>query len=157
MGSEVAFNAAKGAYRMYGALLKDIAQDLGMEEAFDLHARRGESFGAMIAEMIEYKLGGEEFNMQAVAPVLAGVAKEGGLFAEVEATPTSAKMETFKCPIYEGFRLAGWRHEEIGAMCSRHAAAEAAEIRKTYPQHSARIKFRLAPAKSCVEEFLWEH
>jgi len=157
MGSEVAFNASKGAYSMYGALLKDVAQDIGMEEALALHTRRGVDFGAMTAGMIKDELGDKDFNMQAVASVLSGIVEEVGLIAEVEATPTSAKMETFKCPIYEGLKMAGWSHEEVGTLCNRMVAAEATELKKTYPQLSLSSTFRSAPDKSCVEEFLWEH
>ena len=53
MGSEVAFNAAKSVYSMYGALLKDVAQEFGMEHAVGLHARRGVDFGAMVAQMVK--------------------------------------------------------------------------------------------------------
>jgi hypothetical protein len=157
MGSEAAFNAAKGAFSMYGALLKDVAQDIGMEKALALHARRGEDFGAMTAGMIRDALGDDEFNMQAVASVLSGAAKEMGLVAEIEATPNSATMKISQCPIYEGCKVAGWSHEEIGTMCKRLAAAEASEIKKTYPQLSACVTFRSASDESCVEEFVWEH
>ncbi len=157
MGSEVAFNAAKGAYGMYGALLKDIAQEVGMERALAIHARRGESYGAKTAGMIKDELGDEEFNMQALASVLSSMTEEGGMIAKVEATQTSATLEVFKCPIYEGLKMAGWSHEDIEKTCDCTAAAEASELQKSYPQLSASLKFRSAPDLSCVEEFLWEH
>jgi hypothetical protein len=157
MGSEVAFNAAKGAYGTYGALLKDIAQEVGMERALALHARRGEGYGAMVAGMIKDELGDEEFNMQALASVLSGITEEGGLIAKVEGTQTSATCEVFECPLYEGLKMAGWSHEDIEKTCNCFGAAERNELQKSYPQLSASLKFRSAPDQSCVEEFLWEH
>jgi hypothetical protein len=152
MGSELAFNAAKSVYSMYGALLKDVAQESGMEHAVGLHARRGVDFGAMLAQMVKDTVGDDEFNMQAVVSVLSGVYEKVGLVADIEATDTSAKTEVFKCPMYEGFMLAGWSHEEIGTMCNNMAAAEADEIKKTFPHLAVCATFRPAPDEACVEE-----
>ena len=156
MGNDAAYNAAKGAYSMYGAVLKDVAQEMGTDKAVDLHARQGPCFGAMMAEMIEDEVGDGAFSMQAVASALNNMAEGAGLIYEVESTETSATLDTYKCPIYDGLAMSGWNHDDIGRMCSCIADAEAAELKKTYPQITACLKFRSDPEASCVEEFLLE-
>jgi hypothetical protein len=44
-------------------------------------------------------------------------------------------------------------HETIGSMCRAVAATEYAALTKAVPQVSARLEFRSAPDKACVEHY----
>ena len=63
-------------------------------------------------------------------------------------------MKFYQCPLYEGFKTAGLEDKIIESMCSLMLVAEYAEIKKVYLELTGRVKFRTAPDKPCVEEFL---
>jgi hypothetical protein len=156
MATEDVFNAATGAFSMYGGLLKDVAEEIGMEGALRLHAKQGENFGVMLAGMLQDRLGNDELNIRTVRAVFSNVGEGMGMAGEVEETPTKVSFLHLKCPVYEGLKMAGWDHEDIGTACNCMADAELAELTKAYSQLTGCVKFRSRPDEPCVEEFSLE-
>lgn len=153
MTREDVYNGVAGSFSMYGGLLKDVAQEIGMENALALHAKQGTHFGAMIAAGIQERLGGEELNIEAVTEVMSAMADGFGLTPEVEVTPTSVTFAHTNCPIYDGLKTAGWEHDEIEAACNCMAGAEAEEMARVFPQLSADLIFCANADEPCVEKF----
>ena len=156
MGREDVFNAVKSVASIYGGFFKDVAEEIGMERALALHAKQGEGFGVMLAGMVRDQLGDKEFDMKTFSSVYSGAYEGFGFTYEMEESHTSILVKAYQCPLYEGFKMAGLDDKTIESMCSLMSAAEYAEIKKVYPELTGRVKFRTAPDKPCVEEFLLE-
>jgi hypothetical protein len=144
MASEVAFNAAKSVFTMYGAFFKTVAQEIGMERALALHAEYGEAWGAVLADTLK---------KQGIEKGLKEMSESMGFSSEIEVSPSKIVSKVYQCPCYEGFKAAGLDHETIKAMCHRMGEAENASLKKLVPNASATlIKFRSAPDDFCQEE-----
>jgi hypothetical protein len=156
MSREAIFAATKGTFALFGGFLKDVAREIGMEKALDLYANQGETFGAMFKAMIGEELGEKELDTPTMAAVLSKAAEGFGMTVEIEESPTSVRMESFQCPIYDGFKEAGLDQETIETACSRLVVVEQAELKKAYPQLSMCVKVRSAPDEPCIEEYIIE-
>ena len=156
MAREDVYNGVAGAFSMYGGLLKDVAQEIGMESALTLHAKQGVHFGAQVAGAIHAGLGGGELTIEAVTEVISGLTDGFGMDPEVEMTPSSVAFTHANCPIYDGLKMAGWEHDDIEAACNCMAGAEIEEITKAFPQLSGGLAFRASAEEPCVESFSLE-
>ncbi|MCK5651494.1 MAG: hypothetical protein KAJ42_08965 [Gemmatimonadetes bacterium] len=153
MAREDVYNGVVGSFSMYGGLLKDVADAIGMESALALHAKQGVHFGAQVAGAIQARLGGGELNIEAVTEVISGLTEGFGMNPEVEMTPTSVAFTHANCPIYDGLKMAGWEHDDIEAACNCMAGAEVEEITKAFPRLSGGLVFRATAEDPCVEGF----
>ncbi len=153
MAREDVYNGVASSFSMYGGLLKDVAQEIGMENALALHTKQGVHFGAQVAGAIQARLGGGELNIEAVTEVMSGLIEGFGMNPEVEMTPTSVTFTHANCPIYDGLKMAGWEHDDIEAACNCMAGAEMEEITKAFPQLSGGLVFRATAEEPCVEKF----
>lgn len=156
MAREDAFTAAKAMSTLVGGFFKDVASEIGLEKTLSLYAKQGEVLGAMIAAAVKERLGDKELDMKTLASVVSGFFHVCGATYELEDTPTSIKSSQFQCPLYEGLKNAGLDDRTIEAACSRTVVAQDAEMKKFFPQLSARLKFRSAPDQPCIEEFVLE-
>jgi len=154
MAKEDSFNAAMSACSMYGGLFKDVAQELGMEKALVLHTKQGEIFGSHFASTLKEQIGNKELDVKNFGSFMRGALDGFGLTYESEETPTSILFKNYRCPFYEGFKMAGIDHDTISSMCNRMAPAEYAEINKLFPKFQAQAKFRTSPNSYCTEEFM---
>jgi hypothetical protein len=154
MAKDGAFNATKAAFAMYGGLLRDVAQEIGIEKAIALHARRGEAFGAELAEMTKKALGKKKLNMKTFVSFETQAGEVFGMNGQIrEEKKNSCKVIWARCAIYEGLSSAGLDHQTIESLCSKMSGVEYAELTKAFPQFSGCVKFRSAPDQPCVEEF----
>jgi steroid delta-isomerase-like uncharacterized protein len=154
---EAVFNAAKAAYSAYGGLLKDVVQEMGMEKAVALHAKRCQAFYVAFAGMIRDRLGGNEFDLSTFSSALKDVNNTiFGCIFEIEESPGSLRCSYLQCPIYPGFSSAGLDHRAIELICTGGESSGLAELKKALPQVSGSLRFRPAPDQSCVQEFVLE-
>jgi len=153
MQKEDAFNATKVMSAMWGGFFKDVSNEIGNAKAVALYARQGETFGDMLAGMLRAQAADKGLSIDILASVLSAAPAVFGMTPEVEETATSLKLHTHRCPIYDGCKEAGWDHDAIGSVCRALAACEYAALTKAFPQVSARLEFRSAPDKACVEEY----
>jgi hypothetical protein len=138
---------------MYGGFFKDVAKEIGSEKALALHAKQGEPFGAMLAGMLQAQAADKGLTITTLSSVVSAAPAIFGMTPEVEETATLVKLHTHQCPMYDGWKEAGLDHETIGSMCRAVAATEYAALTKAVPQVSARLEFRSAPDKACVEHY----
>jgi len=156
MASQDAFNAAMSSFSMYGALLKDVAAEIGMDRALELHAKQGEKFGSMLSGMLKDRQGDADLEIGTLTAVFSEVGQGFGLSPEVEETPTKVSFTHHVCPIYDGLKMAGLTHEEIKGACEGMTGTEIAALKEAYPQVSGCVTFRPTPEEPCVEEFSLE-
>ena len=153
MQKEEAFGATKVMSMLYGGFFKDVAKEVGSEKAVALHAHQGEAFGHVLAGMLQAQAAEKGLTITTLSSVLSAAPAVFGMTPEVEDTAPSVTLHSHQCPMYDGFRDAGLDHETIGSMCRAMAAAEYAALTKAVPQVSARVEFRSAPDKACVEHY----
>ncbi len=153
MAKEQVFNAAMSSMRMYGWIFKAIADDVGLDKALEYHAKQGESFGMIYSETLKQQLGDKALTTEALNSVQQPMMESFGFDAEFDVSPTEISIKIPRCPIYEGFKMAGLDHETIGKMCSAMSSAEFTQIKKYYPKIEGSVKFRDPSEGYCLEKF----
>ena len=133
--SEKEFNVA---VRWAGSVAT-IFQRLGIEKTLENAKAQGEDTGAMFVEGLK-QMGG--FTPENMAKVIDQAYLPLGLInIENKVNPTSLVMTVGKCPVYEGFKMAGLDDETIGKICTTrenavHAAlAEAFDVTVNYTRN----------------------
>ena len=154
MSREDAYNGAVGSMSMYGGLFQSIVKELGMEKALGMHAKQGETFGDEFGKVLKTQLGGKKLDVKALNKAMMPMMSSFGFDMEVKENPKSLVLKISKCPMYDGFKMAGLNHETIEKMCSAMSKAEYASIKSHYPELEGRVKFRESPNGSCQEEFV---
>ncbi len=154
MSKDAAFNASKQMSSLYAGFFKDAAEVMGLEKAVETHAIQGKPFAAAVSSALKEKLGKKKLNYAAFESVYAGAREALGFKDEYRKGRSVLTVEALRCPIYEGYAAAGLDHKTIEMMCSRMAALEYDEIKKSFPEFSGCLKFRSAPDGRCVEEFV---
>jgi hypothetical protein len=142
------------AMSMYGALFNSVAKEVGIEKALKMHAAVGEPFGDQIGKALEEQLAGKKVNIRTLNKVLKPMMIGMGYDPEVKKGPKSLTIQVAKCPMYEGFKMAGLDHKTIEKMCSAMSQAEYDAISKHFPKLEGRVKFRGSSKETCVEEFI---
>ncbi len=153
MAKEDVFNATMSSMSMYGGLFKAIADDVGLDKAIEYHGKHGETFGMMIGETLKQQLGDKAPTTEALKSVLQPMMEGFGFDAEFDVSPTEVSIKVQRCPIYEGFKMAGLDHETIGKMCSAWYTAEYAQLKKYYPKIEGCVKYRDSSEGYCLDKF----
>lgn len=154
MSKKGIYNATKNSFIMYAGFFKDVTQELGLEKALTLHARQAKLAGVAYAAMLHEELGRKRLNLSAVEWLHRKVTEGMGIAGEYKKDRSSLKVETLRCPVYEGCAGAGLDHKTIEMLCSELAAREYEEIKNVYPEFSGCLKFRSTPGEPCTEEFV---
>jgi len=147
------FNASVNSISMYGTFFNIVAKEVGMEKALKLHAAVGETWGDATGKALKEQLGDKKVNIRTLNRVLKPMMNSFGFEIELEKSPKSLVLCVSKCPMYEGFKMAGIDHKTIEKMCSVMAKAEYDTINKYYPKLEGKVKFRESAGKPCVEEW----
>ena len=153
MAKEQVFNASMSSMSMYGGLFKATADDVGLDKALEYHAKQGEPFGMMIGETLKQQLGDKAPTTEALKSVLQPEVEGWGFDAEFDVSPTAVSIKVQRCPIYEGFKMAGLDHETIGKMCGAWYSAEYAQLKKYYPIIEGSLKYRDSSEGYCLDKF----
>jgi hypothetical protein len=138
---------------MYGALFNSLAKEVGMEKALKMHAAVGIPFGDQLGKTLKEQLAGKKVNIKALNKILQPMMSGMGFDAEVK-EGKSLTLRVAKCPMYEGFKMAGLDHKTIEKMCSAMSKAEYDAINNHFPELEGKVKFRESPSGSCIEEFI---
>jgi hypothetical protein len=154
MSNKSAFKAASASFSFYGALFKDLSQEIGLEKALALHSNRGKDFGAQLAGLLKEELGRRKVNLAALESVSAKSVAQSGITPDFEKKGSTLRSKIGQCPIYEGLKSAGLDQNTIEAMCTKMAAVEYEELKTAFPMLSGCLKFRSTPEEPCVEEFV---
>jgi translation initiation factor 2 alpha subunit (eIF-2alpha) len=154
MAKDDKFHAWVDSMSMYGSLFNLIAKEVGMEKALKMHAAIGAPFGDQIGNTLKEQLAGKKVNIRALNKIIKPMMSGMGYESEVKKSPKSLTIRVTKCPMYEGFKMAGLDHKTIEKMCSAMSQAEYDAINKHIPKLEGRVKFRESPNDVCVEEFI---
>jgi len=153
MAKEDVFNATMSSNIARARLFKSIADDVGLDKALEYHAKDGESFGVMIGETLKQQLGDKALTTEVLNSVLQPIVEGFGFVAEFDVSPTEVSIKVTRCPIYEGWKMAGLDHETIGKTCSAWYSAEYAQLKKYYPKIEGSLKYRDSSEGYCLDKF----
>ncbi len=135
MGSEEVFTTAMNWAKMYGDFLKEVVAEMGLPRTIALHRKHGENSGAMFVSELKKMVG---FDLEALGMMIEQAYKPLGMINfEIEATPNSLVAKNGKCPIYEGFKMAGLDDETIEKLCTSREGALQAAITEVFPEVKA--------------------
>jgi len=124
--SEQVFNAAV----MWASEMGKIFKILGTEKALEVSKAQGERMGAGFVEGLK-QMGG--FTPENMAKLIDQAYLPMGLVnIENKVTPTTLVMTNGKCPIYEGFKMAGHDDDAIGKQCKTREAAVHAKLAEAF-------------------------
>jgi len=154
---ESSFDAAASVASMYGAFFRAVAQEIGMKRALELHAKLGEPFGVQIGEELKQKFGNNRPDTESIKGIFQPMFARFGAYTRItydyKVTPRTLSIVIAKCPLYEGFRVAGLDHETIGKMCNAMMDAEQNKAKNLYPKIQGSAHFKDSPQGSCVENW----
>ena len=140
------FNVAVSWARNVG----NIFQILGTEKTLEVAKTQGERNGAAFVEGLK-QMGG--FTPENMAKLIDQAYLPMGLVnIENKVTPTSLVMTNGKCPVYEGFQMAGLDDAFIGKQCEMREAAIHAKISEAFPEVTVNFT-RNKPDGPCVTVF----
>ena len=135
MSSKEVFTAAVGWMKMYGDFLREVVAEIGLPRTIELHTKHGETFGAMFVDGLK-KMGG--FTPEAMGKLIDQAYLPMGLInLESKATPDTLVVKNGKCPVYEGFKMAGLDDETIDKLCTNREGAVYAAITEVFPEVKA--------------------
>ncbi len=148
--SEEAYNVAVRFAASVGGLYKTMIAELGLEKTLTITDLQGKGNGAGFVGGLKQMGGFTPENMaklidQAYLPM-------GIVNIENKVTPTSLVMTNGKCPVYEGFKMAGHDDETIAKICNTRENAVYAVIGEAFPE--VKVNFtRNKPDGPCVTVF----
>ena len=118
--------------KMYCDFLKEVIAEIGLPRTIELQMIHGKINGAMYVNEMQ-KL--EKFDPEALAAFMKpGYEKMGVINIEIEATPDSLVLKNGRCPVYDGFKMAGMDDETIDKFCTNREGAVLAAITEAFPE-----------------------
>ena len=152
--SEDIYKVARNIFGRYGAFFKQVAQELGMDKAIELHAEAHRELGIATANSMKESMGGVEFDLETLGPLLRNGNVSHGLLTEMIKAPNSILLKNSRCPVYDGYRMAGLDNVTAKALCQYGAIAKiGTTVNLLNPKLSYELThYRSKPDESCVEE-----
>lgn len=154
LSKEAAYSASMSTMSMYGGLFQSIVKELGMAKALEMHAKQGEPFGHELGKVLKQQLSGKKLDVKELHKALMPMMSSFGFDLEVHENPKSLVLKVSKCPMYDGLKMSGLKHDTIEKMCSAMSKAEYDSIKSHYPELQGSVKFRKMPGEACQEEFV---
>ena len=152
MSDEEIFTAAVGWANLYGEFLREVIAEIGLPRTITLEGKTGENGGAMFVSELK-KLGA--FNPEALGKMMEQAYKPLGIInLEIVVTPDSLVEKNGRCPVYEGFKMAGLDDETIYKICRSREVARNAAITEAFPEVKASHTWN-KPDGYCVSRFTW--
>jgi hypothetical protein len=135
MSRDAVFTTATTWTRWYGNFLKEVINEIGLERAIELHAKHGkDSWKNYVNESKEKG----PFNPKVLAAYLGpSYEKRGVINLEIEATSNSLVLRNGRCPIYDGFKMAGLADEIINKLCTNREGMTISAITEAFPEVKA--------------------
>ena len=132
MTREDVFTAAMIWAKMYCDFLKEVIAEIGLPRTIELQMIHGKINGAMYVNEMQKQ---EKFDPEALAAFMKpGYEKMGVINIEIEATPDSLVLKNGRCPVYNGFKMAGMDDETIDKFCTNREGAVLAAITEAFPE-----------------------
>jgi len=135
MTRDEVFTAAMIWAKMYCDFLKEVVAEIGLPRTIELHKKHGEISGEMYVNAMQKQ---RAFDPEALAAFMKpGYEQMGVINMEIEATPDSLVLKNGRCPVYDGFKMAGLDDGTIEQMCIIREGAVMAAITEAFPEVKA--------------------
>ena len=130
--SEVTYNAVKTIFTMYGAFMKDVAEEIGWEKTLHIYMKSGERDGESMLRFFASQP--RESMLEAIARSNIDFFGVSGWDVDYVASPSSLEYHIRVCPLFDGFHAAGLSHEQINAICGSNHKGVQETLRRVYPE-----------------------
>ncbi len=120
MTNEDTFNVAKNVFSQYGVFFNNVAEEIGGDQALDIHTKTCDMMGTQMGQMMKEQMGIKELDAKNAAVMTRSVVSQFGISkVDAEETPSSVLIKVHGCPLYEGYRAGGLDDETIEGMCRK--------------------------------------
>jgi hypothetical protein len=155
---EKSYSVAVKVYSLYGAFFKEVAKELGGQEALALHRRAHELMGIATGKKLREQTGDIKYDLKALAEILRKSNVGIGIDSQMVEGPGSLLLMNARCPMYDGYRMGGLDDDDAEALCQFGAPAKLGSILKELnPNVSYRLThYRDKPTERCEEEIRLE-
>ncbi len=151
--SEEAFTVALGWAKFYGEFYKEVIAEIGLQRTVTMLERAGKSTGAMF--VIELKKL-ETFSLEAMGKMFEQAYRPLGIInLKVVSTSDLLESKVGRCPIYEGFKMAGLDDDTIEKLCRSREGAVNEVIMEAFPEVKASLTWN-KPDGDCLSRFIIE-
>ncbi|MHA2391405.1 MAG: L-2-amino-thiazoline-4-carboxylic acid hydrolase [Promethearchaeota archaeon] len=154
MIGEVEHSTATKIYALYGALFKEIIQELGEAKALALHKNAHEYIGLKTGKQIREQMGDIEYDLETLTRVLQKGNQSIGIDCQMIKSANSLLLRNLRCPMYDGYRLGGLDDKLAKSLCVVGAPAK---LWTTLKQLNPGVVYKLnhyrdTPNERCEEE-----
>ena len=154
MVGEVEHSTATKIYALYGALFKEITQELGEAKALTLHKNAHEYVGLKTGKQIREQMGDIVYDLETLTKVLRKGNQSIGIDCQMVKSADSLLLRNLRCPLYDGYRLGGLDDRLAKLLCQVGAPAK---LWTTLKQLNPAVIYKLnhyrdIPNERCEEE-----
>lgn len=151
---EGAYEAAVKVYALYGALFKEIVNELGETKALTLHKNAHEYIGLKTGIRIREQLGDIDYDLETLTKVLQKGNQSIGIECQMVKSADSLLLRNLRCPMYDGYRLGGLDDRLAEMLCQVGAPAKLwTTLKMLNPDVVYKINhYRDVPDERCEEE-----
>lgn len=151
MGKDDVFNSMAGGLSILGLYMKATADKYGLEKAIEIYGQVGKSFGD--TSSWRKKFGDRTPSADEVKEMVFASYDSMGFDIDIKAEKGVVTAKLHRCPIYSGFSMAGFSHDEVSRFCKAAFTEKVKEIEKAYPKIKIQEEPRKTPNGFCTETY----
>ena len=148
---EKRYQSATQVFALYGRFFKHVQQETDLETALKLQANSGEEGGIRIGKWMKDRKGVKTLTPETFLPILKEINAPFGYDSTYTIQDNSIKLNTNRCPWYQGFRISGHSHDMRGDLCGHFLRAFFKGLKQEYPNIEYNLDFREDKDGKCVE------
>jgi len=151
MSKDEVFNSMAGGLSILGLYMKATADKYGLDKAIELYGQVGKSFGD--TTNWKQKWGNRTPTAEELKSMVFAGYDNMGFVIDINAEKGVVTAKLHRCPIYSGFSMAGFSHEEVSRFCKAAFTEKVKEIEKAYPKIKVQEEPRKTPDGFCTETY----
>ncbi len=151
MGKDEVFNSMAGGLSILGLYMKATAENYGIEKAIELYGQVGKSFGDTTSW--RQKFGDRTPSAEELKEVVFAGYDNMGFDIDVKTEKGTVTAKLHRCPIYSGFSMAGFSHDEVSRFCEAAFTEKINEIERAYPKIKVQEEPRKTSEDHCTETY----
>ena len=148
---EERYNSATQVFALYGRFFRIVAEEIGLEQALELHKQSGEEGGKRIGKWLKEMKGISSLTAETFLPILQEINQPFGYDSTYTIEGKSILLNTHRCPWYQGFKISGHSHDNRGELCGHFLRAFFNGFKEYYPNIEYQLEFRPDEEGTCVE------
>ena len=145
------FNSATQVFALYGRFFRIVANEIGLEQALELHKQSGEEGGKRIGGWLKEIKQISTLTAETFLPILQEINQPFGYDSTYTIEGKSILLNTHRCPWYQGFKISGQNHDNRGELCGHFLRAFFNGFKEYYPNIEYELEFRQDEEGTCVE------